>query len=586
MRLERHLDELASDTMHKALGLDERPRAILRPTSDPKFGSYQINGAMPLAKQRKTNPRELAAPIAEAMQAHPEIARAEVAGPGFVNLHLDPAWIGAVLTESLTQSKLGAEEAAETETIVVDYSSPNIAKQMHVGHLRSTIIGHAIVQLLRFQGHRVIADNHLGDWGTQYGWLIVGMREYGDEQALQDDPVAELERVYKTARERGKEDEDFAAEARAELAKLQAGDPDNRAIWERLVKVTRQSLDEMYARLGVSFDEWLGESAYHDRLPEVVETLKSKGIAREDEGAVCVFFHDLEGALAEKVPKKLRKQKQPFIVQKKDGAYLYSTTDIATVWHRREQWGADRSLYVVGSPQALHFQQLFAVMRMLGEEMDFEHIGFGQILGTDGKVMRTSQGESVSLASLLDEAESVARTKIDEQRDAGVLRIPEADVEQAAKAIGIGAIKYNDLQKNRSTDYRFDLDAMVQFSGNAGPYLQYQFTRTRSIFRTGDIDWDAFEGTIAPEHEREVVLAGKLAAFPDVIERAASTYNPHFLCEHLYEIAQAFSGFFKDCSVLQSEGATRTSRLALTKLTGRQLETGLGLLGIEVIDRM
>ncbi|HJL20927.1 MAG TPA: arginine--tRNA ligase, partial [Polyangiaceae bacterium LLY-WYZ-15_(1-7)] len=352
MLLERYLDDLAAATMQEALGLEERPRALLRTTQDPKFGDYQINGAMALAKRLKKAPRDLAGPIAEAMAKHEAIAKADVAGPGFVNLTLDAGWLGRQLAAALGDARLGVDAVEAPEKIVVDFSSPNIAKQMHVGHLRSTIIGWSLVQLYRAVGHEVIGDNHLGDWGTQFGLLIVGMREFGDEGALEKDAIAELERVYKLASKKAKEDEAFAESARAELAKLQGGDPENTALWERFVATTRQTLEAIYARLGVRFDEWLGESAYDAMLPGVVETLLEKGIAREDQGAICVFFHDMDpGAIEGAVegyalPKRLRKQKQPFIVRKKDGAFLYSTTDISTVLHRKEEMGADQSVYV------------------------------------------------------------------------------------------------------------------------------------------------------------------------------------------------------------------------------------------------
>ncbi len=597
MRLERTLDALAAAALQEALGLDEAPPALIRKTQDPKFGDFQVNGVMALAKRQKANPRELAAPVAERLAALPAIAKAEVAGPGFVNLTLDPAWLGTRLSEDAGDGRLGVDPVETSETIVVDFSSPNIAKQMHVGHLRSTILGQALVQLLRCIGHRVIGDNHLGDWGTQFGLLIVGLRTFGDEAALEADAIVELERVYKAASARAKEDEAFAAEARAELAKLQQGDPDNRATWERMVATTRETLDTIYARLGTTFDEWLGESAYDAMLPGVVGELEAKGIAREDEGALCVFLNELDpaaidGALPDAIPKKLKKNGTPFIVRKSDGAFLYSTTDIATILHRRDVFDADRSVYVVGAPQGLHFRQLFATVRLLGVDMALEHVAFGQILDAEtGKILRTRGGTTVTLRSLLDEAEERAREKIEEQRAEGRLRIADADMDEAVATIGIGAVKYVDLQQNRLTDYRFDFDKMVSFSGNAGPYLQYQYARIRSIFRKGEVDWETPAGAIVPEEPSELTLAKTLLRFGDVVHEAAETYQPHLLCGHLYDVAQAFSRFYTACPVLDAagldaEGATRTSRLALTQLSGRQLEEGLALLGIGVLARM
>ncbi|NOY92047.1 MAG: arginine--tRNA ligase [Deltaproteobacteria bacterium] len=582
MKLEAMLDEVGRRALREALDLTEDAPALLRPTQDARFGDYQLNAAMALAKKLKRPPRELAGALAERLQGEPAIASAEVAGPGFVNLTLDDTWLAARLGEDLRDHDAdGVPPVAKPETIVVDFSSPNIAKQMHVGHLRSTILGDAVVRLLRQVGHHVIGDNHLGDWGTQFGLLIVGMREWGDEAKLESEPVDELERVYKLARARAKEDEDFAESARAELAKLQTGDAANLALWERFVAATRHTLDAIYARLGVTFDEWLGESAYHELLPGVVKTLEERGLAREDQGALCVFWGELADA-----PPKLKKQKEPFIVRKRDGAFLYSTTDIATILVRRDRFEADRSIYVVGSPQALHFQQLFALAKMLDVDMRLEHVGFGAILGDDGKVLRTRDGKAVRLSDLLDEAEERSLKRIEEARAEGVLRIPEEDVAAAAHAIGIGAVKYADLSQNRLSDYRFDWDRMISFKGNAGPYLQYNYARVRSIFRKAELDMQRFEAELRLDEALERVLARRLARFGDVVHRAAEQAEPHLVAEHLYELARGYSAFYKEHTILGAEGATRASRLALTALTGRQLKRGLGLLGVDVIERM
>lgn len=578
MRIEAHFEAAASRVLREAFGEDAP--AMLRSTQDPKFGDYQINGAMPLAKKLRKPPREIAQQIAEAMKSMPGVAGAEVAGPGFVNLRLDDAWIAERLGESLRDASRDAVPAAERpEKIVVDFSAPNIAKRMHVGHLRSTIIGDAIVRLLRFAGHDVVGDNHLGDWGTQFGLLIVGMREWGSDEALEASPIEELERVYKLATARAKEDEAFAQSARDELAKLQAGDATNRAMWERFVATTRHELEQTYARLDVKFDVWLGESFYDRMLPGVVDLLLEKGIAREDQGAICVFFTGREDA-----PEDLRKIETPFIVRKKDGAFLYSTSDIATILYRRDHFRADRSVYVVGMPQTLHFKQLFAVARMLGITMGLEHVAFGSVLGTDGKTLRTREGGTIALAALLDEAEERAAARIREQG----LDIAEGDVPEVARAVGIGAVKYADLRQNRTSDYVFDWDKMISFQGNAGPYLQYAYARVRSIFRKGEIDEGeiARSANLAVADPAESALARTLMRFPDVVHVAAESYQPHLVCDHLFALARAFSTFYEACPVLKSEGATRESRLALSALTARQLRRGLGLLGIEVVERM
>jgi arginyl-tRNA synthetase len=573
IRIEEHLEEIASRAFTTTLGLSEPAPAMLKPAADPTFGDYQCNGAMALGKRLKRAPKEVAAEVAAALAALPEFASAEVAGPGFINLRLDAGWIAAQLTAALADERNGVPEARKKERIVVDYSSPNIAKQMHVGHLRSTIIGASIVAMLRFLGHEVIGDNHLGDWGTQFGLLIVGMRTWGSEEALDKDAISELERVYQLANAKAAEDEAFAESARAELAKLQKGDPDNRALWERFVAATRVKLDEVYSLLGVQFEEWLGESAYDAALPGVVDQLLQKGIAVEDQGAIGVFFNRLPNA-----PKDLAKREEPYIIRKKDGAFLYATSDIATIEHRRDKMKADRAVYVVDSRQAFHFKQLFAVAMLIGVDTKLEHVGFGTVLGEDGKPLKARAGKAVTLASLL--AEAIERA-IKVMEAEGVV-VDDMDV--ASRAVGVGAVKYADLRQNRLSDYQFDWDKMISFKGNCGPYLQYAYARNRSILRkSGD---ENPRGPIVLEAPEEIALARTLLPFADVVHRAADTYQPHLICEHLHTMARAFSTFYEACNVLKSEGPVLASRLALVSLTSRQLKRGLGLLGLEVLERM
>ena len=586
MLVVRYLESLGAEAIAEALGLDGPRAAIVRPTTDAKFGDFQINGAMPLGKELGKPPRELALPIAAALADIDSIEKAEVAGPGFINIHLAPSWVASKLTEALRDAaRDGVPTVDEISKVIVDFSSPNIAKQMHVGHLRSTIIGDAIARILSFMGHDVVRDNHLGDWGTQFGLLIVGMREWGDEDALRATPIPELERVYKLASERAGTDETFAERARAELAKLQSGDEQNRVLWEHFVEVSRGSLETVYRELDVSFDVWLGESAYHEALPGVVEDLLERGIAREDDGAVCIFWGELD-----KAPKSLRKQKTPFIVRKKDGAFLYSTTDIATVQHRKNHFKADRALYVVDNRQGLHFQQLFAVMRLLGTEIELEHIGFGTVLGNDGKPLRTrdASGQVITLASLLEEAKERAQQRIDEGIAEGRLRVRPNEMREASRIVGIGAVKYADLRQNRLSDYQFDWDKMISFQGDSGPYLQYAYARCASIFAKGEVDMDevASRATIMLDAPTERTLGKHLLRFSDVVHQAGATSQPHLICEHIYELARAFNGFYAECPVLDTEGATRESRLGLTALTARQIRRGLGLVGIGVVDRM
>jgi arginyl-tRNA synthetase len=580
MRIEQYLETLAEQTVKKATGQD--CPALLKPTTDPKHGDYQINAAMPLAKRLGRNPREIAADIAQALEGEEAISRAEVAGPGFVNLVIDTSFIEKSLQSDLRDHERdGVPTVASPEKIVIDFSSPNIAKQMHVGHLRSTIIGDALCRMARFLGHDVIGDNHIGDWGTQYGLLLTGMRELGDLAALDNSPIEELERVYKEASMRAKQDESFADRARLELSKLQSGDEENLQLWKKFVDTTRVALDAVYQRMGVHFDQWMGESAFNDMLPEVVTTLQEKGLARRDQGAVGIFWQELA-----QTPKSLKKQEQPFLVQKKDGAFLYATTDIAALLYRKRKWNADRALYVVDARQSLHFSQLFAVAELLGIEMRLEHISFGTVLDEAGKPLKTRDGKAVTLASLLDEAERRAEERLREGIEQGKVRLSEEQVAQVARAVGIGAVKYADLRQNRASDYQFDWEKMVSFSGNAGPYLQYAYARVFSIFEKGGLVLDETEGVIQLDMPEEERLAKVLLRFGEVIHRASETSLPHFVTDHLYDLARAFMAFFEACPVLKSEGATRESRLALAALAARQMRRGLSLLGIDVVERM
>lgn len=581
MRLVHFLDDLAAEAMRVAIGADGDTPALLRPTQDAQHGDFQVNGVLPLAKRRGVSPRELAEPVAVHLAAHPAITAAAVAGPGFINLRLAPAWLSAELNRTLEDSQRdGVPLTAEPENIVVDFSAPNIAKQMHVGHLRSTILGDAIVRLLRFVGHQVTGDNHLGDWGTQYGLLILGTQRWGSPEAMRENPVAELERVYQLATAASRDDSTIAEEARVELAKLHAGDPENRRRWRQFVDDSLQGLQQIYDRLGVSFDTWRGESAYHDMLPDVVQRLLDAGVARLDAGAVCVFFDQFAEA-----PKELRQLKTPLIVRKQDGAYLYATTDIATGLYRNDVLKATRAICVVDVRQSLHFQQVFTVLSRLGVSMRMEHVGFGTILGTDGKPLRTRDGGTVPLASLLDEAEQRAAQRIAEQG----LDVPAAQQAVVARAVGLGAVKYADLRQNRLSDYRFDWDKMLSFQGNAGPYLQYAYARIASLLRkaqvaVGSLDVDPHTDLRDPE---EIVLAKRLMLFADAVHEAAQSAQPHLLCDYLYALARDFSSFYEACPVLKAEDpALQRSRLGMARLTARQLQRGLALLGIDTVEQM
>jgi arginyl-tRNA synthetase len=582
MRIESFLDKLGTQAIEQTTG--ERAPALLRP-ANPEHGDYQLNAAMALGKRLGKKPRDIAELIREALERHPAVERADVAGPGFVNLRLDLGWVAEQLTDlakDLTRD--GVPSVLAKEKIVIDFSGPNIAKQMHVGHLRSTIIGEALRRLLSFVGHDVIGDNHLGDWGTQYGLLIVGQRAFGDAEAFRSDPLRELERVYKMASEVAKTDASFQDQARAELAKLQRGDPENLALWKEFVNITRRELDATYERLDAHFDLWLGESAYNDRLPGVVEQLQARGFSREDAGAKVIFWKELQAA-----PKKLKKLGAPFIVQKSDGAFNYATSDIATVIYRHKELECDRALYVVDMRQTPHFEQVFGVSELLGIPTKLEHISFGTILGTDGKPLKTRDvhGNSVPLSALLDEAERRAEARLREGIKEKGYNIGESDVQQVARVVGIGAVKYADLKQNRSSDYQFDWDKMVAFSGNAGPYLQYAYARVRSIFGKADERPEDAQGPIKLATPEEAALSRVLLRFGEVVHQAAEARLPHLLCDHLYDLADVFSSFYAHCQVLGANSSElRTSRLTLCALTARQLKRGLELLGIQVVERM
>jgi arginyl-tRNA synthetase len=574
VRVEQQLDALVREVIRTTLG-EEAP-ALLRPAA-AEHGDYQVNGLLPLAKQLKRPPRSLAEPLAEKLRELAPIASAEVAGPGFVNLRLAPEWVAGVLLETAAdQAQDGVPVTPKPERIVVDFSGPNIAKQMHVGHLRSTIIGDAVCRLLRFVGHTVIGDNHLGDWGTQFGLLIVGMREYGSQEALDKEPVDELERVYKLASARSKTDPDFADAARSELAKLQRGDAANHTQWEHFVRATRVELDKIYDRFSVAFDLWLGESAYEKQLPDVIALLKERGLAREDQGALCVFFED-----------NPELKKSPLIVQKKDGAYLYATTDIATLLYRRDQLHADRAIYVVDARQALHFKQLFELAKRLGLQLQLQHVSFGSVLGKDGKPLKTRDGDTIRLSALLDEAEVRASERMRSAREEHVIDLEDSEIAALAPVVGIGAVKYADLMQNRTSDYQFDWDKLISFKGNAGPYLQYAHARIQAVFRKGEVDPSklALERLVL-EHPAELALGTALLRFADVVHAAAEQCLPHLLCEHLYVVARAFSVFYEACPMLRAEPAQRDTRLTLAWLAARQLRRGLELLGIAAPDRM
>ena len=636
---------------------------MVRPSQDPRFGDYQANCAMPLGKRLGKSPRDVAADLIATLQIDDCCEEPEIAGPGFINLRLRTNWLERELDTAWSDlERLGVERVAAPRQVVIDYSSPNVAKPMHVGHIRSTVIGDALYRLLSFLGDNVVSDNHIGDWGTQFGMILYGFKNFADQEAYHQDAVAELGRLYRLVQkiaefqdlrdtgvpnleravaQQDKElaklrstedvnDKKFAkklkkaearcaelrrnhAEARekldslledrklatlveqhpnigeqalAETASLHAGDPENLRLWREFLPPCMQEIEATYQRLGVEFDHTLGESFYHSELPRVVENLLEKGLARESEGAICIFLqgHDV-----------------PMIVRKQDGAFLYATTDLATIDYRVRELHANTMLYVVDHRQSLHFAQLFDAARAWGyQDVDFEHVSFGTVLGEDGRPFKTRSGDTVGLTSLLDEAVAKALVLVsenDDRRESPLLSAAER--QEVAEQVGIGALKYADLVHNRSSDYVFSYEKMLAMNGNTATYMQYAYARVRSIFMRGNIDPaslrencqespdGAMSGCFSLIHDAERRLGLELLRFPESLAQAADEYRPNYLTSYLFSLAEAFSTFYEACPVLKAEAeATRAYRLRLSDLTARILRKGLELLGIDVPDKM
>ncbi|HEX7860790.1 MAG TPA: arginine--tRNA ligase [Verrucomicrobiae bacterium] len=546
----------------------------VRPCPDPKFGDYQSNSLMALAKERKKNPRQIATEVVAKLDVSALAEPVEIAGPGFLNFRAKKEALGAVLKEAREGQHLFYATARQPRTIIVDFSSPNVAKAMHVGHIRSTILGDAITRILRLLGHRVITDNHIGDWGTQFGKLLVGWKRELNEQALAADPLAEMERLYKKVNAEFEQNEEIATQARQELVKLQNGDPEDNAIWKRMIELSLHEFDKIYARLGVKFDHALGESYYNSALKGVVQRLRDIGLASESEGATVVFFQDIPEL-----------KEQPAIIQKSDGGANYTTTDLATINYRIETWKPDEIVYVTDSRQQLHFKQLFAIFRrwMPDVKVRLSHVWFGMILGPDNKPFKTRTGENIKLTDLLNEAEERALAVVTEKNP----ELAEAERKEIARIVGLGAIKYSDLAPNRQSDYVFSWEKMLALNGNTAPYLQYAYTRVRSIFRkAAESVSTPLEPIFGLKEPDELTLAKHLVTFGLVLEAVADDYRPNYLCTYLYELAGHFARFYENCPVLKAEPQEKADRLALCELTGRVLKQGLNVLGIETTERM
>jgi arginyl-tRNA synthetase len=604
----------------------ETSAVLVRPCPDPKFGDYQSNALMSLAKSRKMNPRQLATDVVARLDVGDWCEKVEIAGAGFLNFRLKHSVLAQTLEaaahgEHLFFEKCGGDAsspspvatgASQPRTAVIDFSSPNVAKPMHVGHIRSTILGDCLARTLRLLGHRVITDNHIGDWGTQFGKLLVGWKKHLDSAALKADPIAEMERLYKLVNSASEADEKVLEAARLELVKLQGGDAENLRIWREMIVLSQKQFDTIYARLGVKFDHALGESFYNPRLKPLVDELVAKGIARESEGAIAIFFED--------VP---RLKEHPALIRKSDGGFNYTTTDLTTLAYRLETWQPDEIIYVTDGRQQLHFQQVFTAFRrwqsILSEgrvtrapnssgekssglselappknDVKLAHVWFGSILGEDGKPFKTRSGETVKLADLLDEAEERALKIVSVKNP----DLPETQRREIARVVGLGAVKYADLLPNRQSDYVFSWDKMLALQGNTAPYLQYAYTRIKSIFRKGELhepqksenggsqSSPLRNGNISLSASEEIALARQLLNFGLALEAVAEEFRPNFLCNYLYELASKFTSFYENCPVLKADDATRASRLALCDLTARVLKQGLEILGIETVELM
>ena len=576
-----NIQSILSDKIKQAMiaaGADEQCDALIRQSSKPQFGDYQANGIMAAAKKLGLNPREFAQKVLDHADLSDVAEKTEIAGPGFINIFLNPTWLTNNVSAALKDQNLGVS-ANEKQTIVIDYSSPNVAKEMHVGHLRSTIIGDAVVRTLEFLGHNVIRANHVGDWGTQFGMLIAYLEKMENEHASEME-LQDLEAFYREAKKHYDEDEAFAEKARNYVVKLQGGDEYCRTMWKKLVDITMQQNQRNYDRLNVTLTEKdvMGESLYNPMLPAIVEDLKKQGLAVEDEGALVVYLDEFKN-----------KEGEPMgvIVQKKDGGFLYTTTDIAAAKYRYETLKADRALVFSDTRQSQHMQQAWLITRKAGyvpDSFSLEHKNFGMMLGKDGKPFKTRTGGTVKLADLLDEAIERATVLINEKNT----NLSDDEKTAVIEAVGIGSVKYADLSKNRTTDYVFDWDNMLSFEGNTAPYMQYAYTRIRSIFNKADVNPTALaEAKIQLSDEKERALAIKLLQFEEAVQTVGKEGTPHVLCAYLYELAGVFSSFYEHCPILNAEDENvKLSRLKLASLTEKTLKQGLELLGIKTIEKM
>lgn len=561
------------------LPADAEPRIQVDRTKDKAHGDLATNLALVSSKLAGQNPRQLAQTIIDNLPSSSLVTKVDIAGPGFINFFLNPNWLAQQVEAALADDKLGVQPIAEPQTIVVDYSSPNLAKEMHVGHLRSSIIGDAVTRTLEYLGHNLIRQNHVGDWGTQFGMLLAYMEELQQKGEAIDSNLANLELFYRAAKGRFDESEEFATRARNLVVELQSGDEHCNKLWQEFNEISLSHCQETYDRLGVSLtrEDVRGESAYNDDLGQVVADLDSKGLLQQDQGAKCVFLDEFKNKDGEPLP---------VIVQKKDGGFLYATSDLAAIRYRQSALNADRVLYFVDARQGLHFQQVFTVARnaeFVKPTTSLEHMPFGTVMGEDGKPFKTRSGGVAKLADLLTEAENRAYDLVKDKNP----EMDEAQLREIASVVGIASVKYADLSKNRTSDYMFSFDQMLSFEGNTAPYLLYAYTRVASVFNKAGIDAASLTGALTLEHDKEVDLATKLVQFNEVIENVARLGYPHLLCGYLYELAGLFSSFYEACPILKAATEEqKNTRLKLASLTAKTLKQGLQLLGINTLERM
>lgn len=556
---------------------DDAP-ALVRQSAKVQFGDYQANGIMGAAKKIGTNPREFATKVLEQLDLSDVADKVEIAGPGFINIFLKNEWLGSALADLRHSERLDVATVAAPQTVVVDYSAPNLAKEMHVGHLRSTVIGDAVVRTLEFMGHNVVRQNHVGDWGTQFGMLLAYMERLRAENSEISMALSDLESFYREAKKCFDDDEAFAARARELVVELQSGDEQCMALWQEFINISLEHCEETYRMLGVSLErkDVMPESAYNSDLQNVINDLEAQGLIKEDQGAKCVFleeFANKEGDIT------------PIIVQKTGGGFLYATTDLAAVRYRQKVLNADRALYFVDARQSLHFQQIFTLSRKAGfaqPSISLEHMPFGTVMGSDGKPFKTRSGGVAKLSALLEEAQERAFQLVASKNP----DMPEEEQRNIGRVVGIASVKYADLSKNRTSDYVFNWDNMLSFEGNTAPYLLYAYSRVASIVRRSEMDVSALNAPITVVEDQERALAVKLCQFEEAIQQVINDGMPHFMCAYLYELAGIFMSFYEACPILNAEDALKESRLQLALSTAATLKQGLELLGIETLERM